>query len=235
MLHRTLWVARKQQCLRFRQMVFYLPRMETESNREKEWLRLRLPRNRRSSSLNDGISGAPIDEQVWSYQGSRTWKPNSRCPKGVNSFPSLNELLLSRFTPIAKREHEMIAASPARNKIRRGSRLLQGTTKGIQEEGEEPMRWFRIREANIDQSFRETFERHGVGTMQSNLAVGHYIIHKGEVTLIRTITPDLLLWLTEQYDRAERKETWSLTMEVAITVFVFAELIFSIIGYVKSR
>jgi hypothetical protein len=35
-------------------------------------------------------------------------------------------------------------------------------------------------------------------------------------------------WLTEQYDRAERKETWSITMEVAITVFVAAELFSSI-------
>jgi hypothetical protein len=32
--------------------------------------------------------------------------------------------------------------------------------------------------------------------------------------------------VTEQYDRAERKETWSLTVEVAITAFVFAVLIF---------
>jgi hypothetical protein len=97
------------------------------------------------------------------------------------------------------------------------------------------MRWFRIRTAEINQGLRETFERHGVGTMQSNLAVGHFVVHDGKTTMIRDITPDLLLWLTEQYDRAERKETWSLTMEVAITVFVFAELIFSIIGYMKSH
>jgi hypothetical protein len=97
------------------------------------------------------------------------------------------------------------------------------------------MRWFRVREANIDQGLRETFEQHGVGTMQSNLAAGHYIVHKEAVTLIKDIMPDLLLWLTEQYDHAERKETWSITMEVAITLFVFAELIFSILGYMKSR
>jgi hypothetical protein len=97
------------------------------------------------------------------------------------------------------------------------------------------MRWFRIREANIDRSLRETFEQHGLGTMQANLAVGHYIIHMEEVTLIKDIIPDLLLWLTEQYDRGERKETWSLTMEVAITFFVFAELMFSITGYVKTH
>jgi hypothetical protein len=97
------------------------------------------------------------------------------------------------------------------------------------------MRWFRIREASINPGLRETFERHGVGTMQSNLAVGHYIVHDGQTIMIKDVMPDLLSWLTEQYDRAERKETWSLTMEVAITLFVFAELIFSIIGYVRSR
>ena len=97
------------------------------------------------------------------------------------------------------------------------------------------MRWFRIRKAKIDPSLRKTFEQHGVGTMQANLAIDHYFIHDGKETLIRNIVTDLLLWLTEQYDRAERKETWSLTMEVAITVFVFTELIFSIIGYVKSH
>jgi hypothetical protein len=95
------------------------------------------------------------------------------------------------------------------------------------------MRWFRIRKAKIDPSLRETFEQHGVGTMQSNLAAGHYIVHKEKTININDLTPDLLSWLTEQYDRAERKETWSLTMEVSITVFVFAELMLSIIGYMK--
>ncbi|HXP80514.1 MAG TPA: hypothetical protein VN976_11460 [Verrucomicrobiae bacterium] len=95
------------------------------------------------------------------------------------------------------------------------------------------MRWFRIRKAEIDPGLRETFEQHGLGTMQSNLATGHFIVHKGENLMMRNVTPDLLSWLTEQYDRAERKETWSLTMEVAITIFVLAELIFSILDYKK--
>src|SRR6266576_2260700 len=97
------------------------------------------------------------------------------------------------------------------------------------------MRWFRIRKAKIDPGLRVTFEQHGLITMQANLAVGHVIIHGGRPINVTDITPALLSWLTEQYDRAERKETWSLMMEMAITVFVFAELIFSIIGYVKSH
>jgi len=97
------------------------------------------------------------------------------------------------------------------------------------------MRWFRIRKAAIDADLRETFEQHGVATMQWNLASTNFLMHKGQEILVRKVSPDLLVWLTEQYDRTERKETWSLTMEVAITVFVFLELIFSIIGYMKSH
>jgi hypothetical protein len=38
-------------------------------------------------------------------------------------------------------------------------------------------------------------------------------------------------WLTEQYDRAERKESRSVTMEVAITLFVAVELFLSILNF----
>ncbi len=41
----------------------------------------------------------------------------------------------------------------------------------------------------------------------------------------------LLIWLKEQYDRAERRETWLITMEVAITIFVGAELVMSIFDF----
>jgi hypothetical protein len=101
--------------------------------------------------------------------------------------------------------------------------------------GGNPMIWFRIRKAKIDPSLREAFEQYGLGTMQLNLAIGDFITQNGKTILIKDVTTDLLSWLTEQYDRAERKETWSITMEVAITGFVFFELIFSIIGYLKSN
>jgi len=42
-------------------------------------------------------------------------------------------------------------------------------------------------------------------------------------------------WLTEQYDRAERKETWSLTLEAAITVFVAFELAISVMNFMHHR
>ena len=83
------------------------------------------------------------------------------------------------------------------------------------------MRWFRIRKAeNLDPELRKTFEHHGVGTMQILLATTNWFWHKGKSVQVQNITDDLLPWLTEQYDRAERKETWSITMEFAITVFV---------------
>ena len=90
------------------------------------------------------------------------------------------------------------------------------------------MRWIRIRKAEIDAELRETFERHGVATMQAILASTNWFWHKGKGLLAQNVSDDLLPWLTEQYDRAERKETWSLTMEAAITVFVITEVLLSI-------
>jgi hypothetical protein len=43
-------------------------------------------------------------------------------------------------------------------------------------------------------------------------------------------TKDRVLW-----DRAERKETWSITMEAAITLFVAVELVFSILNFLSHK
>jgi hypothetical protein len=86
------------------------------------------------------------------------------------------------------------------------------------------MRWFRIRTANIDSELRETFERYGTVTMQMLLATNTTTYrHKGSVTTVEQYLNPLLAWLTEQYDKADRKETWHLTMEAAITIFVIIE------------
>jgi hypothetical protein len=87
------------------------------------------------------------------------------------------------------------------------------------------MRWILIREAKIDREIREMFEQYGLTTMQLNLALGDYVEHKGKIHPIKNISSSLLPWLTEQYDRAERKESWSMIMEVAITILVAAELL----------
>jgi hypothetical protein len=90
------------------------------------------------------------------------------------------------------------------------------------------MRWFRIRKAKIDPELRNTFERYGVVSAQVVMATTNYFLHKGGSLGANEVGNSLLPWLTEQYDRAERKETWSLAMEVTITVFVVAELLFAI-------
>lgn|ERR1700676_1399503 len=90
------------------------------------------------------------------------------------------------------------------------------------------MRLFSIRKAQIDPELRTTFEQHGVVTMQMLLAAGDFFRHKGQALRISATEPLLLLWLTEQYDRVERKEHWTLLMEAAITLFVAAELLLTL-------
>ena len=97
------------------------------------------------------------------------------------------------------------------------------------------MRWVRIRKANItDVELRKSFERYGTVNMQMLLARGGQFRkgpgRPGSLTNISTVEDSLLDWLTEQYDREQRKETWSLAMEVAIVVFVGAELLSSVFG-----
>ncbi len=102
-------------------------------------------------------------------------------------------------------------------------------------EGEKPMRWIRIRKANIDAGLRETFERYGTVGMQVALATTNWIWHQRSSLKLNevSISEPLLSWLTQQHDREERKETWHITMEAAITVFVLVELVVSIISLVR--
>lgn len=98
------------------------------------------------------------------------------------------------------------------------------------------MRLFCIRKAGIDRELRKTFERYGTVTMQTLLATNNTTYrHEGQLTTVERYLAPLLAWLTEQYDRAERKETWSLTMEVAITIFVATEVWFSIVNFVSTN
>jgi hypothetical protein len=107
------------------------------------------------------------------------------------------------------------------------------------------MRWFRIRKAKIANKDREEFEQFGVATIQSMLASGNLnelkndfpiggapLSSRSTLSLIQfelfQKKPAALAWLVEQYDRQERKETWSITMEAAITVFVLAELVLAL-------
>ncbi|MGB8802702.1 MAG: hypothetical protein WCC97_18640 [Candidatus Acidiferrales bacterium] len=93
------------------------------------------------------------------------------------------------------------------------------------------MRWFSIRKATIDSDFRETFEQYGVATMQAILATTNYFQHKNTRLMAQDVLLELLPWLTEQYDRAERKETWLITMEAAITIFVGFDFVLATISF----
>jgi hypothetical protein len=98
------------------------------------------------------------------------------------------------------------------------------------------MRWFCIRKADIDPELRKTFERYGTLTMQTLLATNNTMYrHEGSLFTVEHFLGPLLSWLTEQYDRAERKETWSLTMEFAITIFVAAELLLLIVNSISRN
>ena len=82
------------------------------------------------------------------------------------------------------------------------------------------------RKADIDPKLRATFERYGKGGMQLMLADANSFMHEGKATkgYAPEVLPQLLDWLTEEYDKKEQWETWSLTMEIAITLFVLCEL-----------
>ncbi len=86
------------------------------------------------------------------------------------------------------------------------------------------MRW-RIRKAEINTELCKTFERYGVVSLQVVLAVSNYIYHKGKQVLAEKVLDSLLPWLTEEYDKADRKQTWSITMEIGITFFVAVEVL----------
>jgi len=94
------------------------------------------------------------------------------------------------------------------------------------------MRWQPIRSASIDPALRQAFEQHGIGTMQTLLAApDRLFVCRGQSCSANQVRDDLLHWLTEQYDRAERKETWTLTMEAAITLLVAVEVIHLLIRW----
>ena len=90
------------------------------------------------------------------------------------------------------------------------------------------MRWFRIRRTKIDPELRNTFEQYGVVGMQVSLGDMNHFRHQGKNMKADEVLDSLLGWLTEQYDKAERWETWSMTMEIAITILVASELYVSL-------
>jgi hypothetical protein len=96
------------------------------------------------------------------------------------------------------------------------------------------MRWFRVRRAGIDSRHRQRFEELGLDVVRAFLTQPRGVVvcedEGGEWTVANLREP-MKPWLREQYDRAERRETWLITMEVAITILVAAELFMSVLDF----
>ena len=95
------------------------------------------------------------------------------------------------------------------------------------------MNWFRVKKADIDPEIRRVFEERGAETVRTLLPNEglEMSLPNGKTLRVYDLRKPMLLWLKEQYDREERKETWLITMEAAITIFVAAELVMSIIDF----
>src|ERR1700690_516397 len=93
------------------------------------------------------------------------------------------------------------------------------------------MRWFDIRKAKIEPELRTALEQYGVPVMQQLLAVSGAFRFKGKMVTVDEKREPISAWLTERYDRDERRETWLITMEAAVTILVAAELTMSILSF----
>ena len=87
------------------------------------------------------------------------------------------------------------------------------------------MRLIRVRKAMIDRDLRETFERYGTVGMQVCLADMNHFTHSNIHMKADTVLESLLPWLTEQYDKADRRESWLLILEITITILIVFEIV----------
>lgn len=114
------------------------------------------------------------------------------------------------------------------------------SSHGLNYPAKEEMIWFRIRKAGIPRDHRQMFERFGA-TIITTALYGGFPGPADTAEPLNTLynkpyfRASAAEWLTEQYDRAERKETWSITMEAAITVLVAVELVFSILNFLFHK
>ena len=98
------------------------------------------------------------------------------------------------------------------------------------------MRWFRITRADIKPKIREVLELRGAETVRAVLTLDNLVIDHPDGTrlTVSELRQPMLRWLKEQADMAERRETWLLTMEISITLFVGAELVMSVLNFLHG-
>lgn len=61
--------------------------------------------------------------------------------------------------------------------------------------------------------------------MQVVLGSTTYFFHDGKEQLVSNFREPLLAWLTEEYDKKDRRDNWLLLLEIAITVLVAIEVV----------
>ena len=74
---------------------------------------------------------------------------------------------------------------------------------------------------------RTTLEQYGVPVMQQVLSTGGNFRHKGQALWVEAARDSVLGWLTERYDRDERKETWQIVLEIFVIVLIGVEIVLS--------
>ena len=96
------------------------------------------------------------------------------------------------------------------------------------------MRWFSIRRAEISLRDRQRFEELGTEIVRAYFTQGPGTVvytDGRERFTVNNLHEFMQLWLREQYDRAELRETWLVTMEAAITTFALAGTVFSVLDF----
>jgi len=96
------------------------------------------------------------------------------------------------------------------------------------------VRWFSIRKASIQPRYRQHFEELGVEIVRAYFTQPNGVIvweDDGGRWTVGALHEPMQFWLREQYDSAERKDTWLMTMEIAITILVAAELVMSVLDF----
>jgi hypothetical protein len=91
---------------------------------------------------------------------------------------------------------------------------------------------FTIRRARIPVDWKDAFEETGVKMVRMAAVGSGVVLFGGKPTGIQGPYVEYsFAWLTEQRDREEVKDTWSLAMEASITILVAVELLFSVLGF----
>ena len=97
----------------------------------------------------------------------------------------------------------------------------------------------RIRRASISQQMRDDFERYGRDVIAFALGLGSLTPGSGQFPThaLQTVVldqADAAAWLTEKRDKDERRETVTLSLEIAIVVLIVVEIILSSVSLYRD-